>query len=85
MLAKALRVPPYGSIHLVADATLKMTPPANPETGMRPRSRPTITYYVRDNNYGIEVSEQIQSGATLEDISLRFLGSLTKEQVDSKD
>ena len=85
MLAKALRVPPYGSIHLVADSTLKMAPHVNPETGRRPKSKPTISYYVRDNNWGTVVSEHIESGATLQDLSLRFLGALTKEQIDSRD
>ena len=85
MLAKALRVPAYGSIHLVADSTLKLTPLINTVTGKRPRGKPTITHVVRDNNYGMEVAEHIESGATLSDISHKFLGSMTKEQVDSKD
>ena len=84
-MARSLRVPPYGNVHLVADSTLKLTPPTNPETGRRPKNKPTATHYVRDNNWGTELSEQISSGATLEDLSLRFLGVLTQEQIDSKD
>ena len=85
LLAMSLRIPAYGTLHPVAVSTLKLTPPVNPATGKRPKNKPTITHVVRDNNWGIEVTEKIESGATLADISHRFLGGMTKEEIDSKD
>ena len=49
-LAKALRVPPYGTIHLVSGSALKMFPVKDHVTGVQSGKPVTITHYVRGNN-----------------------------------
>ena len=83
--ANTLRVPAYASLHLVADSTLKLSPLRNPATGKIPKGKPTVSHIARGNNWGMTVTEHIESGATLHDISHRFLGPMTKEQIDAKD
>ncbi len=45
----------------------------------------TITHRVRNDNWGVHVTESIVSGATVQDITRNQLGSMSKETIDAID
>ncbi len=75
-LSKALRVPPYGTLHPVADG--------DPATGEKKKGNAvTVTHHVRNASCGYIVTEDIVPGATVPDITHKQLGPMTQEASDA--
>ena len=81
--AQALRVPPNGTIHIVSDSTLKVYPHHTLPGGIRAKAV-TVSHKVRNDNYGITVTECIESGARIQDM-IRHLRDMSDEKVGAFD
>ena len=83
LLAQALRVSPTGTLHIVGDFTLKLYPIPN-SLGKKEGTAVAISHRVRNDNYGIWVTEDISAGAAAQ-VMTRSLSRMDAATIDAID